>query len=60
MVCVTCVSDDKAHYYPDASVFITKLIADKSSRRILATQIIRSGSVDKMADIAVVGISMGL
>ena len=60
VVCVTCVSDDKAHYYPDASVFITKLIADKSSRRILGAQIIGSGSVDKMAYIAVVGISMGL
>lgn len=60
VVCVTCVSDDKAHYYPDSSIFITKLIADKATHRLLGAQIIGSGSVDKMADIAVVGISMGL
>ncbi len=58
VVCVTCVNDDKAHYYPDSSYFITKLIADKASGRLLGAQILGSGSVDKMADIAVVGISM--
>lgn len=57
---VTCVNDDKAHYYPDSSFFITKLIADRSSHRLLGAQIIGSGSVDKMADIAVVGISLGI
>ncbi len=60
IVSVTCVTDDKAHYYPDSSFFITKLIADKSTHRLLGAQIIGSGSVDKMADIAVVGISAGL
>lgn len=60
VVCVTCVNDDKAHYYPDSSFFITKLIADKTTRKLLGAQIIGSGSVDKMADIAVVGISMGI
>ncbi len=57
---VTCVSDDKAHYYPDSSFFITKLIADRATHKLLGAQIIGSGSVDKMADIAVVGISMGI
>ena len=60
VVCVTCVSDDKAHYYPDSSVFITKLIADRQTGKLLGAQILGSGSVDKMADIAVVGISMGI
>lgn len=60
VVCVTCVSDDKAHYYPDSSIFITKLIADKETHQLLGAQIIGNGSVDKMADIAVVGISMGI
>lgn len=60
VVCVTCVSDDKAHYYPDSSIFITKLIADRQTGKLLGAQILGSGSVDKMADIAVVGISMGI
>lgn len=60
VICVTCVSDDKAHYYPDSSVFITKVIADRNTHQLLGAQIIGSGSVDKMADIAVVGISAGL
>lgn len=59
-VCVTCVNDDKAHYYPDSSIFITKLIADRNTRKLLGAQIIGSGSVDKMADIAVVGLSLGI
>ena len=60
VVCVTAVNDDKAHYYPDSSVFITKLIADQKTHKLLGAQIIGKGSVDKMADIAVVGISMGI
>ncbi len=60
LITVTCVSDDKAHYYPDSSSFLTKLIADRATHRLLGAQIIGSGSVDKMADIAVVGISMGI
>lgn len=52
-------TDDKAHYYPDASYFITKLVADKESRRLLGAQVFGPGAVDKMIDIAVVGINMG-
>ena len=59
-VSVTCVSDDKAHYYPDASTFVTKLIADKATGKLLGMQVIGGGAVDKMTDIAVVGISAGL
>ncbi len=58
VVSATCVTDDKAHYYPDASTFITKLVADKGSRRLLGIQVLGSGAVDKMVDIAVSGISM--
>ena len=58
VITVTCVTDDKAHYYPDASSFITKLIADKESHKLLGIQVLGSGAVDKMVDIAVVGISM--
>ena len=52
-------TDDKAHYYPDASFFITKLIADRSTRKLLGVQVFGPGSVDKMVDIAVIGLNMG-
>lgn len=58
-ITVTCVTDDKAHYYPDASSFVTKLIADKASHKLLGIQVLGGGSVDKMVDIAVTGIAMG-
>ena len=56
---VTVVTDDKAHYYPDSSFFITKLIADQNTHKLLGIQVLGSGAVDKMTDIAVTGISMG-
>ncbi len=52
-------TDDKAHYYPDASFFITKVIADKTTRKLLGVQVFGPGEVDKMVDIAVMGINMG-
>ena len=52
-------TDDKAHYYPDASFFITKLIADRTTRKLLGVQVFGPGAVDKMVDIAVMGINMG-
>lgn len=59
VITALCITDDKAHYYPGADTFITKLIADKDSHRLLGMQVIGAGAVDKMADIAVVGLSMG-
>ena len=50
VVTVLAPTDDKAHYYPDAAYFITKLIADRTTRKLLG---------DKMVDIAVMGINMG-
>ncbi len=52
------VTDDKAHYYPDAGFFITKLIADKTTHKLLGAQVFGPGAVDKMIDIAVMGINM--
>lgn len=52
------VTDDKAHYYPDASTFIAKMIADRRSRRLLGIQVLGAGAVDKMTDLAVMAISM--
>lgn len=56
-VSVVCVTDDKAHYYPDSSFFATKLIADKKTGKLLGIQVIGQGSVDKMVDIAITGIA---
>ena len=53
------VTDDKAHYYPGAASFATKLIADKKTHKLLGIQVFGPGAVDKMVDIAVAGISMG-
>ena len=45
VVTALSVADDKAHYYPGASSFITKLIADRASRRLLGLQ--RGGQDDR-------------
>lgn len=58
-VSIVCVTDDKAHYYPGASSFVTKMIADAETHKLLGVQVIGAGAVDKMVDIAVAGISMG-
>lgn len=55
---VVAVTDDKAHYYPDSGYFVTKLIADRRSHKLLGAQIIGPGAVDKMTDIAVMAINM--
>ncbi len=55
----TCVTDDKAHYYPGAASFVTKLIVDKGSHKLLGIQVIGAGAVDKMVDIAVTGMALG-
>lgn len=59
VITATAVSDDKAHYYPGAGTFVTKLIADKASHKLLGIQVIGAGAVDKMVDIAVTGIALG-
>ena len=56
---VLAVTDDKAHYYPDAAFFATKLIVEKESHKLLGMQVFGPGAVDKMVDIAVMGINMG-
>jgi len=53
---VIAVVDDKAHYMPGASYFIIKMIADKKTLRLLGVQVIGSGAVDKIVDMAVTAI----
>ena len=59
-VSAVCVVDDKAHYYPGASSFVVKLVAEASSKKLLGIQVFGAGAVDKMTDIAVVGIAQGM
>ena len=54
-ISVITVVDDKAHYYPDASTFIIKMIADKITEKLLGVQVIGSGAIDKVVDITVTG-----
>ena len=58
VVTATSVLYDKAHYYENASTFSVKVLADRVSHRLLGMQVIGSGAVDKMADIAVTAISL--
>ena len=45
VITALAVTDDKAHYYPDAATFITKLIADKTTHKLLGAQILDRKSV---------------
>ena len=58
-ISVVAVVDDKAHYYPDASPFIIKMIADIETKQLLGLQLLGKGAVDKMVDIVVTAITMG-
>ena len=58
VITAVAATDDKAHYYEGAAFFLTKLIADRATGRLLGAQIIGPGAVDKMADIAVTAIAM--
>jgi len=57
-ISVISVVDDKAHYYPGADSFVVKMIADKDTKKLLGLQLLGSGDVDKMVDIAVTAISL--
>ena len=53
------VVNDKAHYYPGADLFIIKLTADRTTRKLLGVQVLGPGAVDKVTDICVTAISLG-
>ena len=58
VISALAVTDDKAHYYPGSAFFITKLVADRQTHRLLGVQVLGPGAVDKMVDIAVMGLNM--
>jgi NADPH-dependent 2,4-dienoyl-CoA reductase/sulfur reductase-like enzyme len=43
---------DRARYYPGRQEYTLKLIADRQNSRLLGSQVVGSGNVDKMIDIA--------
>lgn len=51
--CIICPGQDITHFYPGAKTIITKLVAEKESRRILGAQIVGPGDVSKRVDIMV-------
>ena len=57
-ISVIALVDAKAHYMPGAGTLAVKMIADKQSRRLLGVQVMGTGAVDKVVDVAVVGIMM--
>ena len=57
-VSVVTIVDEKAHYYPGAGLLAIKMIADKSTERLLGVQVVGNGAVDKIVDIAVTGIML--
>ena len=57
-VSVVTIVDEKAHYYPGAGLLAVKMIADKSTERLLGVQVVGNGAVDKIVDIAVTGIML--
>ena len=56
---VVTIVDDKAHYMPGAATFTMKLIADRSTQRLLGVQVAGPGAVDKIVDITVTAIQCG-
>lgn len=52
-------ANDKAHYFPGYRTILTKLIADRGSRKVLGVQIWGDGVVDKPIDIMATAISFG-
>jgi NADPH-dependent 2,4-dienoyl-CoA reductase/sulfur reductase-like enzyme/rhodanese-related sulfurtransferase/nitrogen-specific signal transduction histidine kinase len=51
---------DRAHYLPTASPILLKLVADRTSRRVLGLQGIGPGEVAKRIDIVATAITAGL
>lgn len=53
-------SPDKAHFMPEARLLILKLVADRSSRKLLGAQAVGPGAGDKRIDVAAMALTAGL
>lgn len=58
-VSLVASSPDIAHLYPGNKPIIIKLIADRSSRKLLGAEVVGPGVVDKRIDIVVAALSLG-
>lgn len=50
---------DKAHYYPETKDILIKLIADKTTKKLLGAEIVGEGVVDKRIDIIATALTFG-
>lgn len=50
---------DKSHYYPETKDIIIKLIADKTTKKLLGAEIVGEGMVDKRIDIIATALTFG-
>jgi len=57
-VSILAPGPDRVHNYPGVAPIVTRLIADRGSRRLLGAQIVGPGNVDKRIDTLVAAISM--
>lgn len=59
-VTVTVPGLDHAHFVPNAQPLVLRLIADRTTRRVLGAQAFGAGQVDKRLDVMATAISAGL
>lgn len=50
---------DKSHYYPETKDILIKLIADKTTKKLLGAEIVGEGVVDKRIDIIATALTFG-
>ncbi|NOY82544.1 MAG: FAD-dependent oxidoreductase [Kiritimatiellaeota bacterium] len=59
-VTVLAPAPDRAHFMPTAKLLMLKLIADRSSRRLLGVQAVGPGDAAKRVDVAAMAVTAGL
>jgi NADPH-dependent 2,4-dienoyl-CoA reductase/sulfur reductase-like enzyme/rhodanese-related sulfurtransferase len=60
VVSATVSAPDKPHYYPEAKPIILKLVAEKSTRRLIGIQGVGAGEVVKRIDVAITAMTGGM
>ena len=60
VITVLAPAPDKAHFMPQAKVLMLKLIADRTTRKLLGAQAIGPGAGDKRIDIAAMALTTGM
>ncbi len=57
----TCLAPwfDRAHYYPGGKTFVTKLVADAKTGKLLGGQFVGKGDVDKRMDVVATALTFG-